>query len=554
MTTGKSVWHVVGPPGTGKTTHLSGRIRATRKARGDESTCVISYTKVAAAEIGSRGEPDEEGKRKRGGEDADGVKRQGTLHSLLYQMLGHPSIADLPEQLKGWNSTQPEDWQLSGSRDMDDLDTPKYKTEADRLMSDANRFRAQMRPIELWPGDVRAFYRAWTAWKEKEGHLDFTGFHEEAIRRGLLPPEGCSVGIVDEAQDFSRLELTLIRQWAEHWDATVFGFDDDQAIFSWRGADASALVDEMPAPPERVKVLEQSYRVPRAVHAAAARWIERCRRRVPKEYKPRQAEGLVRHIDATFRRPQELVELVLSDLSQGGNAMILASCGYMLNQTLAELRERGIPFHNPYRPANGSWNPLSAGATARRILSFSKRNPQFWGEVAFMDMWTVKELADWTKHLGAGCFIARGKKQELLDLAADKERNKEIIDERQFLSSSCLEWADRGDLAAFEAAVLGTHKRAYEFPMRVARRDIHLLDGKNNPPRIILGTVHSVKGGESAHVYVFPDLSHAGMRQWEQVGSKDHDDVRRVFYVAMTRARETLTILRPGSNLAVEGM
>ena len=34
-------------------------------------------------------------------------------------------------------------------------------------------------------------------------------------------------------------------------------------------------------------------------------------------------------------------------------------------------------------------------------------------------------------------------------------------------------------------------------------------------PEIIIGTGHSVKGGEADVVYIFPDLSASGMRQWE---------------------------------------
>jgi superfamily I DNA/RNA helicase len=57
----------------------------------------------------------------------------------------------------------------------------------------------------------------------------------------------------------------------------------------------------------------------------------------------------------------------------------------------------------------------------------------------------------------------------------------------------------------------------------------------------VVGTVHSVKGGEADVVYLFPDLSAAGDAQYSLPG-RPRDSVIRVFYVGATRARETLYI------------
>ena len=63
-------------------------------------------------------------------------------------------------------------------------------------------------------------------------------------------------------------------------------------------------------------------------------------------------------------------------------------------------------------------------------------------------------------------------------------------------------------------------------------------------PQVILGTGHSVKGGEADVVYFLPDLSASGSRQWE--GSRQQRDaIVRLAYVMMTRARETLVICEP---------
>ena len=60
-------------------------------------------------------------------------------------------------------------------------------------------------------------------------------------------------------------------------------------------------------------------------------------------------------------------------------------------------------------------------------------------------------------------------------------------------------------------------------------------------PQITVGTIHSVKGGEADVVYLFPDLSIAGGREWGSRG-RGRESVRRLYYVGATRAKETLIL------------
>jgi superfamily I DNA/RNA helicase len=69
-------------------------------------------------------------------------------------------------------------------------------------------------------------------------------------------------------------------------------------------------------------------------------------------------------------------------------------------------------------------------------------------------------------------------------------------------------------------------------------------------PQVIVGTIHSVKGGEADVVFLFPDLSPAGERQYRR-GGPQRDSVIRQFYVAVTRARETLYLCSPESGAAI---
>jgi superfamily I DNA/RNA helicase len=60
-------------------------------------------------------------------------------------------------------------------------------------------------------------------------------------------------------------------------------------------------------------------------------------------------------------------------------------------------------------------------------------------------------------------------------------------------------------------------------------------------PRIHLDTIHGVKGGEADHVAVLTDMS---ARTFAAYG-RDPDNEHRVFYVGLTRARQTLHIIEP---------
>ncbi|MCE5308667.1 MAG: ATP-binding domain-containing protein [Acidobacteriales bacterium] len=66
----------------------------------------------------------------------------------------------------------------------------------------------------------------------------------------------------------------------------------------------------------------------------------------------------------------------------------------------------------------------------------------------------------------------------------------------------------------------------------------------------MVGTIHSVKGGQADVVYLFPDLSQAGDAHYAH-GGASRDSVIRQFYVGATRARERLYICGRETSMAV---
>ena len=60
-------------------------------------------------------------------------------------------------------------------------------------------------------------------------------------------------------------------------------------------------------------------------------------------------------------------------------------------------------------------------------------------------------------------------------------------------------------------------------------------------PRILLSTIHGVKGGEAQNVVILTDLSRNTQKGYERYP----DDENRLFYVGATRTKEHLHIIEP---------
>ena len=534
-----------GPPGTGKTTKLAELIEGAVTRFGRDRVVVASLTRTAATEIIGRGIP-------------VNPEHVGTLHAICYRLLGRPKLVD--GTLDDFNKHYSRVLTPSGV-DVDDLavDRQEAKTGHDRLREQMDVLRALMVPRELWPAHVAQLADEWEAWKAYTGTIDFTDMIAKALAQYERAPGEPEAIYYDEAQDGSALELALIRQWAAHTDHTRIAGDDDQALYRWRGASVEAFLAF--SDDSHKRVLSQSYRLPRAVHAYAQRWVAQVGVRQPKDYAPRDGEpGEVALRDHVLGWPESLMPEVEAHLTAGRSVMLLATCSYLLGPLVAHLRRRAVPFHNPYRISRGDWNPLSSGShgaregkgrssATDRVLAYS----QVAGPTG--RPWTWRDLASWTAPLRAD-VLPRGTKARLTERASVPDVVPYGVT-RELLGGA---WdaASRGDLAWYRASLLDSHARAHGMALDVAQRrglDVlrhHRDEVQGRPGRgLVVGTIHSVKGGEADVVYLWPDLSQAGV---EEYYSAARDNVLRTFYVGITRARHACYLCAPSSGRAVEWM
>ena len=551
-------YRVIGPPGTGKTSWVVRQVGQWREKFGRDEILLASFTTTAAREI------------KRRGIDID-EKNVGTLHAICFRILGRPELAEAHVlEFNEWMATHHSGgWSLSGrsARVSDDLavqDDSEGQLAGDVALMRSQTLRARRASDGEWSPDDLAFAFYWKEWKAVFGYYDFTDLIEVCLE-SFGPPAGVRIACYDEVQDFSPLELALVRKWSEELEGVVLVGDPDQSIFGFKGASPRAFL-EPELPQESYRVLSQSWRVPKAVHELAVNWIGRSSWRYPFEYKAKEELGEVQRRDCSWwlslKQPDLVVREMQADLAAGKSCMVLASCAYLLTGVLRELKRAGVPFHNPF-VSRGDWNPLRGGPDIVRAFLETPRPDLFGGELVLdvdsgMRWWTPKTMWKWAQHVRAADVFVRGGKEVLkgrVDESTKWTHGLETDELRDLMLPEAYETMVKNiDCATpwhwLRDCLLPSAKAKLEYAFQIC--DQSGVAALTERPRVVVGTIHSVKGAEAEVVYLSPDLSRRGNDEWMGLPHQ-RDGVRRVFYVGMTRASEKLVLLgKSEKNTSVE--
>lgn len=304
------------------------------------------------------------------------------------------------------------------------------------------------------------------------------------------------VVIVDEVQDLKPNEWEMVHIMRKQAKAMYLAGDDDQAIYSWSGADVSKLIDL----DCHLQVLNQSYRIPKTIFAKSNNLVSRIKKRITKEWQPREDQGQVKNTNF------ESIDL------RKGQWLILGRTNYYINNVAEELKNKGFLFEkNNYLSIN------SDTAVAYRSWKALQRGEEIpYGHVKTMYQYMM---------LGPD-GVSRGKK----GLPGANQEGKFSY---EALST---EWGLNIPLSTPWEVALTRIKEYDRIYIKQILNSGHDLDEKVN---IKLSTIHGAKGGESQNVIVFSDIS---KRINDSIWA-NRDDERRVFYVAMTRAKENLYIV-----------
>ena len=336
--------------------------------------------------------------------------------------------------------------------------------------------------------------RAYRHYKNANNLIDFTDLLEMVIQEADRLPT-LEVLIIDEAQDLSRLQWDLVRELCKRSQRSFLAGDDDQAVYNWAGADVKTFLGFE----GDITVLDQSYRVPAKIHALAGNIVKRISKRQPKTWNPRDYEGEVHFYNDYQHVPVN-----------EGEWLVLASTNYLLNGPHEWLKSQGLLFER-----HGHRSIAEAILTA--VLGWETLRK---GKEAPFPV--VKQIY---KYLDSSA-VQRGFKA-LKDADQEALYTMEKLKEHHGLLTNAI-WHEA-------LTKIGEDKRDYIIAL--LRRGTRL----SSKAPIKLSTIHGAKGGEADHVLLLGDLSTKFAKEY----ARNPDDVNRLLYVGVTRARQSLHIVLP---------
>jgi hypothetical protein len=377
-----------------------------------------------------------------------------------------------------------------------------------------NVLRNLMTPVSEWPMDVVEFHRIWRRWMNVNNYLDFTAMMEQALEAGVTP--NIDVLFVDEAQDTSTIQMKILENWVDRATSSVFVGDSAQAIFRFA---ASVPENFINLPATWVKVLEKSYRVPKKILLYAQTILKRyCLDHEETPFFPRDGdEGEFMH------------GMTEPDLSLDGDHMVLTRCVYQLSEWRNFLIKHGRVWHNPYRPKDLFMNPTKT---------------QIWKAVKTYvmlkqgDIVPIQDVLKMTTDMKSAGNLITGM----------KTKAKQIDDDSNFNWMENVDFRNIGKLGFFTDELISLRKPISEvFHLKGKTGELIMRLDKDEQmflkdPDVVLGVIHSVKGGESTNVWIDTRTSPLGARMFAGP-QQNRNDEARVAYVAATRARKRLGLM-----------
>lgn len=423
-------------------------------------------------------------------------------------------------------------------------------------------------------------------WRE---HPRILGAYQERFRYVL----------VDEYQDTNRVQYELLRRLVDkHHNFCVVG-DDDQSIYAWRGADVRNLLDfERDFPEAKVVTLDQNYRSTEAILSAANAVIANNRKRRAKNLWSEQGKG--RPIDWLVTADDE--DEARRAVAWLRHIQSHSGANYTDFAVLYRSNLQSRPFELAFRHAGIPYVVIGGQdfferAEVKDIVSYLKvlANPR--DEAAFLrivnmprrgigdaTLHLIHDLCR-TEHLSLGKAMAevlkrdaappqakdglrnllgllqhfRKRLRETESLRAAAEELVDAIGYHEEIEKTCRnseQAFNRKQNVEYVLQAIGDYEKSATAPSLAGFLDDSSLSSdidrlsreEKRRSGVTLMTIHSAKGLEFPFVFI-TGMEEGLLPHERSLNENALEEERRLFYVALTRAKRHATLFEALSRV-----
>ena len=576
VTHGKGPCLVLAGPGSGKTLTIVNRIKyliEEYKVRPEE-ILVVTFTRFAAAEMKSRlctlmGRKDL-------------PVTSGTFHGIYYGILkwayrmGQQNILSEEEKYQILRAAvSREKMEIFDEEDfIQDLAAEIGRIKNNRI--DPDEFVSEKCSADAF----RNIYREYERQRKKLKKIDFDDmlvlcYELFASRPDVLAQwqKKFRYILIDEFQDINRIQYDVIRMLAKPEDNLFVVGDDDQAIYGFRGADSSLMFRFREDYPGAEQILlGMNYRSTANIVRNSLKVIGHNEKRFEKDLRAERDNGACLHVQEV-RDPNEEAQYILDEIEKRTEAgvrpediAVLFRIHTDARPVVEALLERRISFqmkeHLPnlynhfiakdiqayFRMALGERKRQDFLQVMNRPKRYIGRDSIAGSAVSFEEMrkfycdkewmmnridqfeWDVKMLRKMAPYAAIQYIRKRiGYDDFLKDYALTHNVNKadlfEVLSEIEEAAkpyASLEEWFG--------------HVQEYTEALRLKERQRSL---KQDGVRLM--TIHAAKGLEFDTVFLI-EANEGRIPYKKAKTEQETEEERRLFYVAMTRAKEVLKI------------
>lgn len=436
----------------------------------------------------------------------------------------------------------------------------------------------QLSEVSVEGVDFPPFYRSYCASLRERRCMDYDDqmvYALEILRRypALLREiqERYQYFCVDEAQDTSKIQHRIVHLLASRSKNIFMVGDEDQSIYGFRAAFPQALTGfDRLYPGAQILYLERNYRSNARIVEAADRFIQKNENRKPKHMVPTRPAGEpVREIQVYNRQKQYRYLETLACTCDRETAVLYRDNDSAL--PLIDLLDRsGTPYRcrqvegsfftnrvvrdicDMFRFADDPWDrelflrfyyKLGAGisrlAAREAVQQCSREGETILGYIAGLE-----SVSSWTRKQ---CKALGTHFENLRTERADKAVYRIV----HFMGYGA--YLEERGMDAGKAELLEALGEQAADPRALLERLVELeavvrAGGSGEDSPLILSTIHSSKGLEYDRVIlmdvadgIFPKALPDKAASQEEKDA--YEEERRLFYVGMTRARESLSVI-----------